>query len=1207
MSQLLTQCHNLLLILAFLFTSSVCGYAATYTSLNSGSWATSTTWHPAGVPAPGDDVTISSGHTITYDGDLTWTNGNLSLQGAAKLIVQGDFTVSGGSFNFNYNSDLEVSGDFIYQRYDLAVPSSGSLLVGGSLSVPNGSINVNSLGVLDVTGVVSVSGSLQNGGTISIGQSATIGSALNNNSTKSLHVGGDLTVSNTLNNGGSLSVSGSLIVTNGNLNVNNSAELNVTGAVLVNASLQNNGTIIIGQSTSVGGALNNNNPSFLHVGGDLTVSNTFNNNAIADIDGNLTMIFGDLNINHPSLIAIDRDLTKNNNITVNGTLVVGGNFIATGGRTTVNDGGLYYVFGSLDESAAQANCTSNLSDCFPNDACTRCLIRSGDQWIAENSPGNPYISYNPTSSWWEDHLANICESNGPETVCPASITSFQVPAATDNVGDWSSNTIEWAVYGGTITGFNGSSVATHDGTVNGHSASYQSVNGADGITTYTLSVQWEGIPFLGAYVAIRQSSDSDCPEGKWTVFYIHIQEATAPTGDSTQSFCLASNPKVADLTAIGTEIKWYSSPSGGTALATDLVLTSGTYYASQTISGGCESEMRFAVEVTIIFDMVWTGNESIDWNVPGNWSCEVLPDLSTDVRIPDVPNKPVLQNGNEGAAKNLVIDAGSSLTVVNNTMQIAGTIDNRGTFTATEGSIKMKGTSSQTIAPNVFAENTVMNLTIDNPAGTSLLGALHVTGVVTALNGNLSSEGHLTLVSSATQTALIDGAGTGDITGNVTMQRYLSSAFGYKYFSSPFQSATVNAFDDYLDLNASFSAFYTYDESKVTSGWENYTNSTGLLMPMQGYAANFGADASEKTVSITGIVNNNILSTLTLYNNNQPYTKGFNLVGNPYPSPIDWDASDGWTRVNIDNAVYYFNAGTTDQYTGTYSSYINGISSDGLASHVIAAMQGFFVHVSDGDYPVTASFGMDNRVRVNNINAVFQKAAHYETRPIIRLTAKYADDTNPGDPLVIYLNDWATEAFDKDLDALKLMNTDVTSPNFYTLSPDADRLSINAIPYPEIASEVSLGLKNEQDGVVSFEAGQIENIPAGLHIYLADKKTRINTELQQSGGYKLFLAAGVDEGRFSLILSEHTLSENQANNDAFIAYSSGDKLVVSFTGEIGEKGDLSIRNILGQELWRRQLAGTGTHELDVPLRTGVYVVSFSTGKIIYSKKIVINN
>ena len=94
----------------------------------------------------------------------------------------------------------------------------------------------------------------------------------------------------------------------------------------------------------------------------------------------------------------------------------------------------------------------------------------------------------------------------------------------------------------------------------------------------------------------------------------------------------------------------------------------------------------------------------------------------------------------------------------------------------------------------VFSGNTIRNLTISNAAGVSLLGPLNVTGIVNIQNGALASAGNLTLVSSASQTALIDGSGAGTVTGNVTMQRYLSSAFGYKYISSPFQSATVNEF-----------------------------------------------------------------------------------------------------------------------------------------------------------------------------------------------------------------------------------------------------------------------------------------------------------------------------------------------------------------------------------------------------------------------------
>ncbi|MDD3876450.1 MAG: HYR domain-containing protein, partial [Bacteroidales bacterium] len=72
-----------------------------------------------------------------------------------------------------------------------------------------------------------------------------------------------------------------------------------------------------------------------------------------------------------------------------------------------------------------------------------------------------------------------------------------------------------------------------------------------------------------------------------------------PTGSSTQSFCSIDNPTVADLIAIGTAIQWYDVPTGGSVLSTALALTNNsTYYASQTI-GGCESDTRLAVTVTV--------------------------------------------------------------------------------------------------------------------------------------------------------------------------------------------------------------------------------------------------------------------------------------------------------------------------------------------------------------------------------------------------------------------------------------------------------------------------------------------------------------------------------------------------------------------------------------------------------------------------------
>jgi hypothetical protein len=119
-----------------------------------------------------------------------------------------------------------------------------------------------------------------------------------------------------------------------------------------------------------------------------------------------------------------------------------------------------------------------------------------------------------------------------------------------------------------------------------------------------------------------------------------------------------------------------------------------------------------------------------------------------------------------------------SLVISGNTLQISLALTNNGTFNALDGTIEMNGTAPQVIETGTFSGNTIKNLIINNPSGVSILGPLNITGIIKAEDGNLASGGLLTLESSASGTALIDGSGTGNVIGVVTMQRYLPSGFG---------------------------------------------------------------------------------------------------------------------------------------------------------------------------------------------------------------------------------------------------------------------------------------------------------------------------------------------------------------------------------------------------------------------------------------------
>ena len=635
--------------------------------------------------------------------------------------------------------------------------------------------------------------------------------------------------------------------------------------------------------------------------------------------------------------------------------------------------------------------------------------------------------------------------------------------------------------------------------------------------------------------------------------------------------------------------------------------TPGNYTVTNTAVVSCGT-ITSTSPVTIS-GLTWTGAISTDWNVAGNWSCGFVPYPTTHAEIPGVANHPVLSSGSTGTVNNLTIDAGTSLTITGNELQIAGNITNNGSFTATNGTITLNGSSAQSVGANIFTGNTINNLHINNSAGITLLGSLNVTGSLLVQNGTLASGGFLTLVSAAGQTALIDGSGNGTVSGTVTMQRYLPSGFGYKYISSPFQASTVSELADDIDLSASFPNLYKYDESQTTSGWVSYVTPTNTLYPMQGYAANFGSSSNAFTADISGIVNNGALS-LTLYNHNNTYTLGFNLVGNPYPSPINWDAASGWTKTNIDNALYYFKASTTDQYDGTYSTYVNGISSDGLATGIIPSMQGFFVHVTNGTYPVTGTLGLNNNVRVTDQTHPFMKSSVISSGSLVRLTAAFADDTTSDDPLVIYFNDKASPGFDSDLDALKLMNTDYNVPNFFAAGSDGAKLSINALPiFTDTLCTVPLGLSLQKDGNVKFRIRDIDSDLSDIGVQLTDIVTGIRQDLLNGKEYSVSLTSGDYNSRFYLNLTSVStgIPEVPANKEIFSVYSSHGFIKATFNIDPGENGILTICNITGQILDVRKILAPGYYEFDPGLSEGIYIVTFTSGNFKSSKKLFIQN
>lgn len=130
---------------------------------------------------------------------------------------------------------------------------------------------------------------------------------------------------------------------------------------------------------------------------------------------------------------------------------------------------------------------------------------------------------------------------------------------------------------------------------------------------------------------------SGCESTARLAVSVLISSPAAPEGPSSQVFCASDNPVIADLEVSGENIRWYSVQEGGSELGPSSSLTTGNYYASQTIDG-CESPGRLQVSVDVgatpvtsqvtgkaepdcyetglTYSVVLTSGSTYEWTVP---------------------------------------------------------------------------------------------------------------------------------------------------------------------------------------------------------------------------------------------------------------------------------------------------------------------------------------------------------------------------------------------------------------------------------------------------------------------------------------------------------------------------------------------------------------------------------------------------------------
>ncbi|WP_400190531.1 T9SS type A sorting domain-containing protein [Hymenobacter sp. B81] len=481
-------------------------------------------------------------------------------------------------------------------------------------------------------------------------------------------------------------------------------------------------------------------------------------------------------------------------------------------------------------------------------------------------------------------------------------------------------------------------------------------------------------------------------------------------------------------------------------------------------------------------------------HVAGNWVNNGVFDAATNTVVFNGTTPQTVAGTGQLRFNGLTVQNTAGLSV-DGPVYLRGNLMNNGRLITGSHPWYCVGTAAQTLGGTTATPIRFHDLLIQNPAGVTLTSAYGVSHVLTLTSGNLASNGHLTLHSSATGTAMVvNPAGGGVVTGRATMERFITGAgsSGYRHYASPMQlgSATVSEFADdlpRLELNPAyntqgntvspFPTFFQYEESRLNAaangfdqGWMVPTAADNL-QPGRGYSAQ---TAPTTTVDVSGLLQNGTL-TVPLTRGGQAGS-GWNLLGNPYPAPIDWDlvpASPG-----VDKALYVF--APSGPYTGAYQSYVNGIGQNG-GSKDVAAMQGFFVRAT----AASATLSLSNAVRhTSYLSPTFNRAgAGTTTKPLVRLEARNAQ--GQADEAVLYFEPQAGQIYQPGFDAYKVQLNGSGRPSLWSQAGN-DALSINGLPDLATAGVVPLGVRVSQAGQHTLVL-TAQHLPAGTQIMLEDR------------------------------------------------------------------------------------------------------------------------
>jgi|GEM_PF-921678 len=459
---------------------------------------------------------------------------------------------------------------------------------------------------------------------------------------------------------------------------------------------------------------------------------------------------------------------------------------------------------------------------------------------------------------------------------------------------------------------------------------------------------------------------------------------------------------------------------------------------------------------------------------------------------------------------------------------------------------------------------------ISSKASTLTIGA---TETADCNNLTIDANANLTIESTSSGTGSLIVHGTLSNSGTITSQSYLGGASqAWHMISGPSAVDISNNGWNPGDNDD----FYAWKETSPGI-WVNYKNTTTSptfaevnggdnFVAAKGYLVAY--EGANPTKTFTGTLNTGN-KTFNLKNSGSKswtYVSGWNLMGNPYSSSIDWNLA---TRTQFqDNYAYIYdpNKGGGPGYV-----YVNGAS----ANAYIPPHQGFFVLASQAAHG--QNFTFTNSMQTHGDGSNIYKSTNNDDVLVLRLTGNdYYDETD------LLLDEQSS--FNRDRrDALKMYSYNTSVPQLFSVSYDEIPLAVNSIPEVTTDKSISLGMRVPEQGIYIISIGQHSETLGVVGIYLEDHVQNTLHKLSDSE-YSFMTQSGDINDRFTIHFGVVGIDEPITKPATIRTYASNNTLYI--LNPEHKQGTVTIYNLTGQQVTTFDLTGNTKQQHNVHSQSG---------------------